>query len=308
MVGLPGQAGEVHAVAGQMDGELFGQESGVGLGKLVGIAGEARAGDRFARGVLEAGQFEAGHLGPVMGDVLQIFGVGGKLAEEFPMAFDVAQMLFGEGLFLAGAGELVSAEDAGDGVVADGEVELVLEAFGPEAGLLAELDDLPFHSGGGLMGAVLGAAAQLGQSGRFARDVAAQPFADGVAGAAEFAGGGLEAIGFGESDELLMQPVAIGLHAIEVKVGAVHAGRMTRLAPRCCACSGGGAAAPPCGEHSTPSTSPQGGHDLPSLSQSSNRAIGATRTSATITPRCGRGSTRCAGARWTPCSTTARPR
>lgn len=37
------------------------------------------------------------------------------------------------------------ADNAGDGVVTDGQGELGLEAFGPEAGLLAELDDLTGH-------------------------------------------------------------------------------------------------------------------------------------------------------------------
>jgi len=200
-----------------------------------------------------------------MGDVLQVFGVGGELAEEFPRAFDVAELFLGDGLFLVGAGQLVWAEDAGDGVVADGPGALGLEAFGAAGGLLAEPDDDVFQRGGGLMRAGFGSAAQLGQGGRLAGEMPAQPFADGVAGATELASGGLEAIGRGEGGALLLPPVTIGLDVIEIKVGAVHAGRMTRLAHRGCASSGGGAAAPPCGERSTPSTSPQGGHDLPSF-------------------------------------------
>ena len=116
------------------------------------------------------------------------------------------------------------------------------------------------------MRAVLGAATSLGERRRPAWDVAPQPFADGVAGAGEFASGGLEAVLAGEGDELLMQPMTIGAHTVKFRVGAVHAGRMASFARRCCASSGGGAAAPPCGDCSTPSTSPQGGHDLPSRS------------------------------------------
>lgn len=37
VVGLPGQAGEVHAIAG----EMFGQKGGVALGEFIGVAGEA---------------------------------------------------------------------------------------------------------------------------------------------------------------------------------------------------------------------------------------------------------------------------
>jgi hypothetical protein len=43
------------------------------------------------------------------------------------------------------------------------QVELVLEAFGTEGGLLAELDNEARQRGGRLMRAVLGAAVQLGQ-------------------------------------------------------------------------------------------------------------------------------------------------
>ena len=252
VVGLPGQTGQIDAVPGQMDGELFGQEGGVGLGQFVGVAGEAGAGDRLAGGVLEAGQLEVGHLWPVMGNVLQILGVGGELAEERPAAFDVAELLLGGGLLFARTGQVVLAEDAGDGVVADGECKLVLEALGTEAGLFAESDDEAFQRGGGLMRAVLGAAGEFAQGGRFTGDVAAEPLAGGVAGATELAGGGLEAVGAGEGDEFLMQPMAIGAHTVKFKVGAMHAGRMANSARRCCASSGGGAAAPPCGGNSTP--------------------------------------------------------
>jgi hypothetical protein len=55
MVGLPGQAGEIDAVTGEVDGELFGQKGGVGLGEFVGLAGEGGPGDGCPGGVLEAG-------------------------------------------------------------------------------------------------------------------------------------------------------------------------------------------------------------------------------------------------------------
>ena len=148
--------------------------------------------------------------------------------------------------------------DAGDGVLADGQRELVLETLGAEGGLFAQPDDDAFQSAGGLMRAVLGAAGAFGQGGGFAGDVASQPFANGVARATELAGGGLEAVGAREGDELLMQPMTIGAHTVEFKAGAVHAGRMASLARRCCA-SSGGTAAPSCGVCSTPGASPQGG-------------------------------------------------
>ena len=163
----------------------------------------------------------------------------------------LAELFFGGGFLFAGASELVVADDTGDGVVTDGEVELLFETLGAEGGLLAELDDLTFEAAGGLVRAMMGSAGAFLQCGGFAGHVAAQPFADGVAGAAELASGGLEAVGAGKGDELLMEPVAVGFHAIEFKVGAVHAGKMASFAC-CCASSGGGAAAPPCGACSSP--------------------------------------------------------
>lgn len=114
-----------------MGGELSGQEDGAGLGEFTGAAGEAGPGDGLAGGVLEAGRFQTGHLRPVTrGDVLQVFGVGGGPDEERPEAFDAAELLFGGGFLFARTGQAVLAEDAGDGVAADGQMETnEVEAF-----------------------------------------------------------------------------------------------------------------------------------------------------------------------------------
>jgi len=251
VIGLPGEGGERDAVAGEVDGELFGQEGGVGLGEFVGVAGEGGTGDDFAGGVLEAGQFEVGHLRPIVRDVLQILGVGGKLAEELPVAFDGAELFFGGGLLLAGSHQLMVTKDAGDGVVTARQGKLVAEAFGPKAGLAAEFNDLTFEAGARLVGTVLGATAVLLQGGRFPRLGTAQPLAHGVARAAELPCRGLEPVAASIGHQLLMQPMTIGAHAIQLKVGAVHHRRVASFSRRCCASSGGGAAAHPCGEHST---------------------------------------------------------
>jgi hypothetical protein len=50
----------------------------------------------------------------------------------------------------------------------------------------------------------------------------------------------------------LMEPVTVGAHAIQLKVGAVHAARMAQGARRCGASSAGGGAAHPCVAQSTP--------------------------------------------------------
>ena len=114
---------------------------------------------------------------PVKRDVLQIFGVGGKLAKELPVTFDGTQLLFSVGLFLAWEGQAVLANDTGDGVVAAGEIELMLEAFGAEAGLTAQLDDLAVYMRPGEVwwGQCLGRAGKFGQRGGFTGLITAQP-------------------------------------------------------------------------------------------------------------------------------------
>jgi len=139
-----------------------------------------------------------------MGDILEIFGVDGELAEELPVAFDRAELLFGGGFLFAGAHPLVRSKDPGDGVVTARQAEFPLEAFGAEAGLVAQLDDLAFQPPGDLVGRPFGPATVFAPSRRFAGLITPQPFTDGVAGAAKLAGGGLDAVGAGAGHEFLM--------------------------------------------------------------------------------------------------------
>lgn len=229
IIGLPDQAAQIDSVAGQVNGELFGQEGGVGFGQFVGVTGEAGAGDRLAGGILKTRQFEPRHGQPIVGNILQVFGIGGELPEEFPVAFDRAELLFSDVLLFAGACQLMLTQDSGNGVMTAGQSELMLKPLGTEAGLLAQFDDLAFQAGGDLVRAVMRASALFGQRGRLAGLVAAEPFAGGVAGAAELPRRGFEAMGAGEGDQFLMQPVSLGTHAIELKIGAVHPGKMAGL-------------------------------------------------------------------------------
>jgi len=133
-----------------------------------------------------------------------------------------------------------------------GQAELFTQALSAEAGAFAQANDLTFQRLGGLMWTVFGAARAFGQGGRFAGLITALPLADGVARTAELACGGLEPVSAGEGNNLLMEPVAVSAHAIQLKVGAVHATRMAHGARHCCASSGGGAAAHPCVVQLTP--------------------------------------------------------
>lgn len=84
------------------------------------------------------------------------------------MTFDVAEEFFSDGFLFTGSGQAVPSDNAGDGVVTNGELELLLEAFGAKAGLAAELDDLACQAVGGLVRAVFGPAAEFDQRGRLA--------------------------------------------------------------------------------------------------------------------------------------------
>lgn len=126
----------------------------------------------------------------------------------------------------------------------DREGKLAMEALGTKAGLVAELDDLAFQAGGGLVGTAMGTAAEFGHGGRSAGLVTLEPLADGIAGAGELAGGGLEAMGVGEGHQLLAQEMVVGAHSVEFSVGALHGGRIAGGARRCWGSSGGSPAAP----------------------------------------------------------------
>src|SRR6476646_10465929 len=96
------------------------------------------------------------------------------------------------------------AQDAGNGVVAAGQGELVFEPLGTEAGLLAQLDDLAFQAGGDLVRAAPRPSSVFGQGRGLAWLIAAEPFADGVTRAAKLTCGGFEAVGASKRDQFLM--------------------------------------------------------------------------------------------------------
>jgi len=70
-------------------------------------------------------------------------------------------------------------------------------------------------------------------------NITTPPFAHGVAGAAKLAGRGFDAVLAGEGDELLVEGMTVGAHAVEFKKGVVHGGRMAKLSHRGSGPSGG---------------------------------------------------------------------
>jgi len=139
-----------------------------------------------------------------MRNILEIFGVDGELAKEFPVAFDRAQLFFGGGFLFPGAHPLMRSKDPGNGVGAARPAKFPLAVFGPEAGLVAELDDLAFQSSRDLVGRPFGPATVFDQSRRFIVLITPQQFTNGILGTTELAGGSLDAVGPGASNKFLM--------------------------------------------------------------------------------------------------------
>lgn len=131
-------------------------------------------------------------------------------------------------LFLGGAGAAALAEEALDRIVAQGQLELGDPAAGAKAGgLLAPGDDLGFEVRGGLAGPGLGGAGLAAQARRPEGLVAAKPLADGVAAAAEVAGGGLDRVGAGVGDELVAEG-DMGIVSAKHGVAGLRCGRRNR--------------------------------------------------------------------------------
>ena len=93
------------------------------------------------------------------------------------------------------------------------------------------------------MRAAFGRAGLLGQGGRFARDSAAQPFTDGVPRTAKLPDGSFDAMLTGKANDLLVKPVAICTHTIQLKIAAMHPRKIgtARLAVRPSAAAAQGA-------------------------------------------------------------------
>ena len=105
----------------------------------------------IASGVLDARQIELLGLRPVVGEVVQIFGIGANLPQQWSLRFDLGQALLMQIFFLALLPQAVGAPDAFQGAVTEREIEFANQTAGPECGkLLAQRDDLLSDLGGSL--------------------------------------------------------------------------------------------------------------------------------------------------------------
>jgi len=86
VIGLPSEVAEFDAAAGQMSLNA-GREAGAGRSRAAGGEGqELQAAADLTGGILHAGQIAGLGLGPVVGNIVQILGIGRDLLKEAPEA------------------------------------------------------------------------------------------------------------------------------------------------------------------------------------------------------------------------------
>ena len=151
-------------------------------------------------------------MGPEARNIAEILGVGGDLLEQPPGGFDSGEVLFALVFPAPFADQPVLAPDALNGHVADGQVELALQARGTEGGQLpSESENLLLDLGRGLPRRVMRSAAVFLQARRAVLPVSSPPLTDGEGGGEEEPCGGLDA------------PLPDGLDQSQaVVVGAFH--------------------------------------------------------------------------------------
>jgi hypothetical protein len=91
MVGLPNQVAERDAAPVQVLLNAGGEDGAGGSRTALGKGPEQQAAAHVAGGVLDGGEIESLGLEPVVGDVVQVFGVGGDLLKDAPSGFDVGE-------------------------------------------------------------------------------------------------------------------------------------------------------------------------------------------------------------------------
>ena len=170
-------------------------QGGIGFGEFVAVSQELSPTGKFADGILKTREAVGPHLGPVEGNVSEVFDIHLEAGKGRVGGFNRAQVVLTVVAAFGRAQELMLAEDAIQSIVADFESKFCDEPAGTKAGgFLAQCQGLGFHGWGGFMRTGM-RGATVGQEALMALVlVAAEPFADGVAGALVEAGGGLDAV------------------------------------------------------------------------------------------------------------------
>ena len=124
----------IQAVLLQVSQKAPDGEGGVGFGQFVAVGQELGAAGQFANGVLEVGQTVALHLGPVEGDVGEVFDIHLEASKRHVSGFDGAQVVLAAVAALGGPGQLVGVNDPLSGIVAQRQIELCNEPASAKAG------------------------------------------------------------------------------------------------------------------------------------------------------------------------------
>jgi len=209
VIGLEAHLFEGHARGGEMIHDPLGEDAGEGGGSLLGVVGEGEAGADLSGGVLDEGQAQSFGLEPIMGDIVEVFGVMADLGEDRPLGFDSPQILLGDMLPFRGPDQASLAQDTGDGAFADRQLELDLEALGAEAGLVSQAHDAGFQAPGGAMGTGFGGMGAAGEAPASLGGEAAHPEPHRLGAGAQEAGGGLDADLAGGADQTQAQIIGI---------------------------------------------------------------------------------------------------
>ena len=265
VVGLPDQVAERDTVASQMLLDAGGEDGAGSSAAPLREGEEEQAAADIAGGVLHDGESPSLCLGPEVGDIVEIFGVGTDLLEQSPGSFDRREVLLAL-IFPAALGhQSVGAPDALQCAMAEGQVELADQAASPEGRQrLAQLDDLALDLRGGLAGLVVGRPRALPQPGRTELLVATQPLAHRGPGGVEEPGGGFDATLPGGLDQAQAMVVGVSHLTNQIEVGGGHGGPILPAARRP-ALPPAGRPAPAASSHSCTTASP-GGYDVSRLS------------------------------------------
>ena len=114
--------------------ETLDAQGGVGFGEFVAVGQELGATGEFANGVLEAGQAVALHLGPVEGDVGEVFHIHLEAGERGISGFDGTQVVLTFVAAFGWTGQVMGVNDALGSVMAQRQIKFLDEAASAKAG------------------------------------------------------------------------------------------------------------------------------------------------------------------------------